>query len=966
MMTLFCQTESISQDLSHNQITFLQIELENDSLKLINSNIVPGVLKKTRRHSEKSGILYEVRSSTEKILLTGMIDNPLLKRIEYVDDDGQLRSKYITLSKAIFTIRIPCLEKNHHILFYKVEQPLNNLKKGQANQHLIGSIKLHEKNELKKKNNSEKGTLGYILNNGANNKRINIVFLSEGYTNNEESNFEADAAELLNYVLSQPPHDAYYNYFNAYTIFVASNESGSDHPFRNEYVDTYFNSTYDSYGLKRLITIPPNEYDSNYHNGIGKVDSFLQSHVPDYDIVILIVNDDEYGGAGGFLAITSVNSLSGEVLIHEIGHSFAKLADEYETPWPEGTPREKANSTKETRREFIKWNCWILDKTPIPTPEINDYVDEVGLFEGSQYQVNEWFRPKLNCAMRSIGIAFCAVCQENHIKAIYEVLSPIENFYPDTSFVLSMSFEGTLDLVIYPAQPSYHNLSIRWIVNRDTLSETTNALRLYGNMFQKGHNTVEAFVVDKTSFVRNTTILPLLEDQVLWTVDYTIAATLSYLSISGADQVNEGSTADYTCTAHYSDGSTQNVTYLALWSENSDYSTINSSGTLNSSPVSSDVPCTITANYGGKSAEKNITIKNVTLFWDYTSNTGNNASVILPLNANPNIDGVPLQDGDYVGVFTPAGLCCGNSEWDTGKNMGIPVWGDDPQTTDVDGFQTGETIYYRVYRSLESKEWSNVEVDYLQGTGFYSANAYMVINKFIITESGTSLPPNWAFTSNTGNNGTVILPITANPNIDGTPLQNDDYVGVFTPAGLCCGYSRWDSAKNMGITVWGDNSQTIDVIDGFRAGENIDYRVFSGNDLRECSEIDFEYVEGMGLYSPNCYFVLNKFDISTVVNYNVFNGLPAEFILHANYPNPFNPETTIKYQLPHSSHVVLSIVNLMGQEVIRLVDKFKEAGYHTTSWNGKNDRGEWVPSGVYIYRINISKFQQSKKLIFNR
>ena len=122
--------------------------------------------------------------------------------------------------------------------------------------------------------------------------------------------------------------------------------------------------------------------------------------------------------------------------------------------------------------------------------------------------------------------------------------------------------------------------------------------------------------------------------------------------------------------------------------------------------------------------------------WTYTSPTSNSATVILPTDANPNIEGTPLQNGDWVGVFTPAGLCCGYEQWQ-GASIGITAWGDDNQTTEIDGFQAGEIIYYRVYRTTESKEWTSVIVEYSQGDGIYTANGYFVLSKFDASENAT-------------------------------------------------------------------------------------------------------------------------------------------------------------------------------------------------------------------------------------
>jgi hypothetical protein len=92
-------------------------------------------------------------------------------------------------------------------------------------------------------------------------------------------------------------------------------------------------------------------------------------------------------------------------------------------------------------------------------------------------------------------------------------------------------------------------------------------------------------------------------------------------------------------------------------------------------------------------------------------------------------------------------------------------------------------------------------------------------------------------------------------------------------------------------------------------------------------------------------------------------GTPTEYALAQNYPNPFNPETTIKYQLPASSHVRLSIYTALGQEVRRLVDYSQPAAYHQVVWDGRDNAGNPMPSGVYFYRLETEKFTAIKKMV---
>ncbi len=95
-------------------------------------------------------------------------------------------------------------------------------------------------------------------------------------------------------------------------------------------------------------------------------------------------------------------------------------------------------------------------------------------------------------------------------------------------------------------------------------------------------------------------------------------------------------------------------------------------------------------------------------------------------------------------------------------------------------------------------------------------------------------------------------------------------------------------------------------------------------------------------------------------------SFPDRYALHNNYPNPFNPATTITYSLPEDAFVVLTIVDLLGREVATLLNGYQEAGKRTVLWNGKDEQGKNVPSGVYIYTISSGDFTAAKKLLLIR
>jgi len=94
--------------------------------------------------------------------------------------------------------------------------------------------------------------------------------------------------------------------------------------------------------------------------------------------------------------------------------------------------------------------------------------------------------------------------------------------------------------------------------------------------------------------------------------------------------------------------------------------------------------------------------------------------------------------------------------------------------------------------------------------------------------------------------------------------------------------------------------------------------------------------------------------------------IPIHYSLEQNYPNPFNPNTTIQYQLPHLSHVEIKVYNFLGQLVKTLVNEKRTAGIHQIQWDGRNEKGEPVASGSYLYRLTTDSYIQTHKMILLR
>jgi hypothetical protein len=94
---------------------------------------------------------------------------------------------------------------------------------------------------------------------------------------------------------------------------------------------------------------------------------------------------------------------------------------------------------------------------------------------------------------------------------------------------------------------------------------------------------------------------------------------------------------------------------------------------------------------------------------------------------------------------------------------------------------------------------------------------------------------------------------------------------------------------------------------------------------------------------------------------------PAEFTLHQNYPNPFNPVTRIRYEILNQTYVALKITNIQGQEVRTLVNKEQPVGNYEVLWDGRDNSGKQVASGVYMYKLEAGQgFVQTRKMVLLR
>ena len=345
-----------------------------------------------------------------------------------------------------------------------------------------------------------------VLNGDALN-RIDLLILGDGYTEDEFVKFATDATGLQQHIFSEEPFREYELYFNVWRVDVASPESGSDHPERDPPVarETAFDSTYNCADIERLICI-------NH----SKVQAAL-SNVPlvQRDYVFMIVNDDQYGGSGGTVAVTSRHKSGRNVLLHELGHSMASLADEYTSSPPEcvnDVEPFQVNVTMETDPASIKWRIWIDAGTEIPTESSENGVP--GLYQGARYCTEGLYRPTFNSRMRSSPRPYEQINEEQFIRSFYGIVSPIDAVEP-LSKELSVTEGDAITFSVSTKQPATHDLDVTWTV--DGVASGEGSTFVFDSLGLIGDHTIAVMVSDATSAVRNDPNM-LLRDQRDWDI----------------------------------------------------------------------------------------------------------------------------------------------------------------------------------------------------------------------------------------------------------------------------------------------------------------------------------------------------------------------------------------------------------------------------------------------------------------
>ncbi|WP_225009885.1 M64 family metallopeptidase [Novosphingobium percolationis] len=329
-----------------------------------------------------------------------------------------------------------------------------------------------------------------IRSSGQSADRIDIVIVAEGYTADEREKFLADAKTFTDYMLSKgnarlnDPFATYASLMNASAVFVASNQSG--YSTDTETRDTAFGSkAYLSDG--RLV-----------YGDTGKVYQALSDLTGDArDLVIVLINSDKYGGAGGSVAwATAGNPLSFEVALHEIGHSFAGLQDEYiDTAIAENYPLSvldhSAHVSTHASPDDVPWKDWI---------GYSDELGTVGVYEGGYYRATGVWRATETSKMLYLDTPFSAPEKEAFI----------DRFYLSTANLVTPQAQTSLTRLSV-STPSARLFDFTWTIDGAAAGTDSAGLDLRNAILGRSDGAVDLAVAltvtDGTGLVRKASVL---------------------------------------------------------------------------------------------------------------------------------------------------------------------------------------------------------------------------------------------------------------------------------------------------------------------------------------------------------------------------------------------------------------------------------------------------------------------------
>lgn len=344
-----------------------------------------------------------------------------------------------------------------------------------------------------------------MIETGPSDNRVDMVFLGDGYTSDQiETTYVSHISNTLNHLFNEQedPYPRYRNFFNVHRINVVSNEAGADIPPEGIFRDTALDASYYYDGrTKRLLAVDSAKADA-------VIDRALRCADFDPEIQLVTVNDTMYGGsAGSFAVYAGGNGAGPEIALHEIGHVFNGLADEYAgivTAY-NGREPEAANITKSSDGQ--KWDHWLGYVQP--------GIGVIDAYKGAGYHNNGLYRSSANSKMRILGRPFDAVAREKIILDIYELVDPLDDWLDNDQTLVNPD-----ELWVKTIDPDV--IKLEWRIDGVLLEHAESEIfNLTDYVFDLGMHTISVRAYDPTDWVRQNR--DELEMTVSWVVGIAMA-----------------------------------------------------------------------------------------------------------------------------------------------------------------------------------------------------------------------------------------------------------------------------------------------------------------------------------------------------------------------------------------------------------------------------------------------------------
>lgn len=431
-----------------------------------------------------------------------------------------------------------------------------------------------------------------LIYNGNPNNRINLLIIGDGYRSTQMAKFVSDAMINANYLLTISPFDEYADFFNVFALEVASVDTSIDHPGNGSDEATWMGYPIGPVQTKTTFLNCTFDYLASVHRLIasttsGNITTIATANFPQYDYITVIANTVYYGGSGGTISFASMHAAAAEIFIHEFGHSFGLLQDEYGgSASCVATGVQKIN-TSGVGDSNVVWKNWLpRPLATFPTPPATS-CSTIGVYVGGDLCNTNRYHPKCDCKMRILGVPFCEVCKEQLIYRIDTSVNYIEAAFP-SSLTPTVCRNTTQPFSVTLLNNNSGTVRAQWFVNGTLIKNNGTTFSLNTTTYGVGTHTVRLVAQDTSTLSKKR----LAVYTRTWTVTVSStnpvvagagASTHSVCAGAGINLTGSGATTYNWVYPNGSTSSTQNPTISNATLADSGIYTLNGSGTCLSS-----------------------------------------------------------------------------------------------------------------------------------------------------------------------------------------------------------------------------------------------------------------------------------------------------------------------------------------------------------------------------------------------